>query len=477
MTVAERLSEVQQSPRGRKVAAFFDVDGTLLYGYSGLIAAQERIRRREMAPTEALQMVAKGVEMGLGRADYADALAVLARAWRGRTEEELDEWGEQFFRSSLAKRVYPEARELVEAHKARGHTVVVASSATRFQVAALANDLGVRHVLCTPLVAEDGVLTGEVGEPDLWGQGKADAVASFAIANKIDLSASFAYADGDEDVALLGLVGHPRPTNPGRDLNSQAAKRGWPVTRFSGRGRINTEQVVRNLSGVGGLIAGMGFGLTVGLLNRRKRDATNIGISMGSDLMLGMLGVRINVIGEEHLFSHRPAVFIINHQSNLDGPVVMSIVRHDFTGVGKAELARNPVGKAFASLTDLVLIDRSNSKEAVASLGPLVQRVASQGLSILIAPEGTRSPTKTLGPFKKGAFRMAMAARLPIVPIVIRNTHDLQPKGSRICRPGVVDVVVHTPIRVADWTVDELEERIAEVRQLYLETLADWPEA
>ena len=331
-------------------------------------------------------------------------------------------------------------------------------------------------MLCTNLALDaDGMLTGEVLEPDLWGPGKAAAVVAFAVEQRIDLRNSFAYADGSEDVELLDLVGSPHATNPGRSLTAVAAERGWPIVRFADRGPITSSLVARNVAGISGLLAGMSVGLGVGLLNRRKRDATNIGISLGSDLMLAMLGIRVNVQGESHLFSHRPAVFIMNHQSILDGPVVMSLVRHDFTGVGKAELAKNPVGKAFAALTDVVLIDRSNTRDAVAALGPLVESVKAKGLSILIAPEGTRSPSPELGRFKKGAFRMAMSAQLPIVPIVLRNTHDLGPKGGGLWRPGTIDVAVLPPISVARWRTSDLDRRIAGVRQQYLDTLANWP--
>jgi putative phosphoserine phosphatase/1-acylglycerol-3-phosphate O-acyltransferase len=93
----------------------------------------------------------------------------------------------------------------------------------------------------------------------------------------------------------------------------------------------------------------------------------------------------------------------------------------------------------------------------------------------MIAPEGTRLDTTSVGPFKKGPFRMAMAVGIPIVPIVIRNAEIIAARNSTTMNPGTVDVAVYPPISVTDWTVDTLSDRIAEVRQLYLDTLADWP--
>ena len=125
-------------------------------------------------------------------------------------------------------------------------------------------------------------------------------------------------------------------------------------------------------------------------------------------------------------------------------------------------------------LLDSVFIDRDDPAAAVESLHTVEER-ARNGLSIVIAPEGTRVDTTEVGPFKKGPFRMAMAAGIPIVPVVIRNAEIVASRNSTTINPGTVDVAVFPPIPVDDWTLDTLPEHIAEVRQLYLDTLADWP--
>ena len=94
---------------------------------------------------------------------------------------------------------------------------------------------------------------------------------------------------------------------------------------------------------------------------------------------------------------------------------------------------------------------------------------------MLVAPEGTRSTSGQLGTFKKGPFRMAMDAGVPIVPIVIRNADRVAGRGAGIIRRGTVDVAVLPPVSVADWTSDDIEDRIAGVRQRFAETIADWP--
>jgi putative phosphoserine phosphatase/1-acylglycerol-3-phosphate O-acyltransferase len=197
---------------------------------------------------------------------------------------------------------------------------------------------------------------------------------------------------------------------------------------------------------------------------------------MGSDVALSLAGVRINVNGEHHLWSHRPAVFIFNHQSFLDGFVVMKLLRTDVTGVAKKEVARQPLFGQFARFANMAFVDRGDSAQARQALDPVVERLR-EGYSIAISPEGTRSSTPRVGRFKKGAFHMAMQGGVPIVPIVIRNAGELLWRGSTFIRSGTVDVVVHPPISVADWRVDELDARIAKVRDLFVRTLANWPAA
>jgi putative phosphoserine phosphatase/1-acylglycerol-3-phosphate O-acyltransferase len=121
-----------------------------------------------------------------------------------------------------------------------------------------------------------------------------------------------------------------------------------------------------------------------------------------------------------------------------------------------------------------VFIDRDDPVAAVETMHTVEDR-ARNGLSIVIAPEGTRVDTTEVGPFKKGPFRIAMAVGIPIVPIVIRNAEIVAARNSTVINPGTVDVAVFPPIPVDDWTIETLPEHIAAVRQLYLDTLANWP--
>jgi len=472
--IDERLAEVAHARRGRRVAAFFDFDGTLIDGYSALAVMRHRARSRELSPTETARLMLVGLEAAIGRADFESFMRTGVRAFRGRDVTDLAELGEGVLRSALGGALYPDARRLVAAHQERGHRVVIASSALPFQVEPLARELAVDDVLSTQLEHEDGVLTGEVAGPILWRKGKADAVKRFAARNRVDLAESFGYGNGTEDADFLSLVGRPRPVNPSPELTRMAARRGWPTTRFEGPARAGPVEIARTVGAFGGLAAAFGTGVAVGLLNRSRRDAINITLGTGADLALSFAGVHLNVTGERHLWSHRPAVFIMNHQSVLDGFVVMKLLREDFTGVAKREVANQPVLGHLARLANMAFVDRSDSTQAKTALKSVVTRL-SEGYSIAIAPEGTRSPTPRVGKFKKGAFHIAMQGGVPIVPIVIRNAGELLWRGSTFIRPGTIDVTVHPPISVTDWRIEDLDERIAEVRALFVQTLDAWP--
>ena len=153
----------------------------------------------------------------------------------------------------------------------------------------------------------------------------------------------------------------------------------------------------------------------------------------------------------------RPAVFLFNHQSQLDVLILAKLLRGGFTGVAKKELANSPGFGLMFRLADVAFVDRSNTAQAHKALEPAVQRLRD-GISLAIAPEGTRSATPALGPFKKGAFHVAMQAGVPIVPIVIRNSGELMWRGATTIRAGTVQVAVLPPIPTLGWTVEELDK-------------------
>ncbi|WP_134429494.1 HAD-IB family hydrolase/lysophospholipid acyltransferase family protein [Mycobacterium ulcerans] len=469
------VAEIMASPAGPKVGAFFDLDGTLVAGFTAVILTQERLRRRDIGVGELLCMVQAGLNHTLGRIEFEQLINTASSALRGRQLVDLEEIGERLFAQRIESRIYPEMRELVRAHVARGHTVVLSSSALTIQVNPVARFLGIVNMLTNKFETnEDGLLTGGVVKPILWGPGKAAAVQRFAAEHDIDLKDSYFYADGDEDVALMYLVGNPRPTNPEGKMAAVAKRRGWPILKFNSRGGVGLRRQIRTLAGFSTMFPVAAGAVGIGLLTGNRRRGVNFFTSNFSQLLLATSGVHLNVVGKENLTAQRPAVFIFNHRNQVDPVIAGALVRDNWVGVGKKELQNDPIMGTLGKVLDGVFIDRDDPASAVETLHTVEER-AKNGLSIVIAPEGTRLDTTEVGPFKKGPFRIAMAAGIPIVPIVIRNAEIVASRNSTTINPGTVDIAVFPPIPVDDWTLDTLPDRIAEVRQLYLDTLKDWP--
>ncbi len=466
------IADVAAGPQGPDVGAFFDFDGTLIDGCSLVTFARHHLRSLHITPADVGRMLLIGLRGMVGEADFERFFLLGLRTWAGRSEDELAQLGERLFVQGVAGVLYPEAWRLVQAHHRAGHTVVLASSATRFQVEPAARAMGVEHVLVTPVEMENGICTGRPGGPLLWRAGKAAAVRAFAPEHGVELTRSYAYSNGDEDVPFLETVGRARALNPGVGLAAAAVANGWPVVRFRPRGRAGPTEVVRTVAGVAGMLTGFGAGLALGVLNGSRRAGIDLGITLAGKLGAALAGVRFDVRGAENLLAARPAVFLFNHQSQLDVLILAKLLRGGFTAVAKKEASRVPAFGLLFRLADVAFVDRADSTQARAALEPAVARLRD-GLSLVIAPEGTRSATPALGPFKKGAFHVAMQAGVPIVPVVIRNAGELMWRGSSTIRSGTVHVTVLPPIATDGWSVEEIESRVQEVRELYLRTLAD----
>jgi putative phosphoserine phosphatase/1-acylglycerol-3-phosphate O-acyltransferase len=477
MKLDELVSRVYAAPRGPKVAAYFDYDGTVISGYSAMAFYNRRLRERDIGLAELARMTWTSVRGVRSEREFAELLDLSLAAYRGKTHDELMALGRSLFKHEIAAALHTEVWRLIEAHHQMGHTVVLASSATRFQVEPMAVDMRAEHVLCTELEVADGVVTGRPAGPPLWGLGKARAVRALAAEHDLDLSASFGYSNGDEDVMFLETVGHPVAVSPASALAAEAARRGWPVLHCVPRGGLpGPADVLRTAGFYGGFAAAVGAGIGVGLLRRSRRDMVDVTAALGADLGLGLAGVSVRVLGgAEHLVGARPCVFVFNHQSKLDPIIAMKLVRGGFTGVAKKEAKNIPGFGQLFQLADVAFIDRGNTAQARKALEPAVAKVRDQGISLIIAPEGTRSATPRLGPFKKGAFHIAMQAGAPMVPMVIRNAGEVMWRGAQVIRPGTVEVLVLPPVDTTAWRAETVTEHVAEVRGMFTHALAHWP--
>jgi HAD superfamily hydrolase (TIGR01490 family) len=231
------IAEIAAAAPGPGVGAFFDLDGTLVDGFTATAHASDRIRRRQARIGEVLGVIEASMRYRLGRMRFEHLLTRAAGYLRGESLAELDELGERLFIERVASRVFPVMREIVQAHQQRGHTVVLSSSALTIHAEPVARFLEIDHTLCNHFETDGaGRLTGRIAKPVVWGRNKATAVQRFGETNDVDLRHSYFYADGDEDVALMNLVGNPRPVNPRPGLAAVAAENGWPVLHVTGSG-------------------------------------------------------------------------------------------------------------------------------------------------------------------------------------------------------------------------------------------------
>ncbi len=183
----------------------------------------------------------------------------------------------------------------------------------------------------------------------------------------------------------------------------------------------------------------------------------------GVGLALKLAGIRTVVRGREHLAPGRAVVFCANHQSNVDPPVLFQVLHPRLHILYKAELSRLPLLGRVLILGEFVPVERANREAAMASVSRGADSLRA-GHSFLIFPEGTRSRTRQLLPFKKGGFIMALQAGAPIVPVAIDGGRAAMHKGSTLVWPTTVTVTIGPPIETSGMSVDDRDQLIATVR-------------
>jgi len=465
------LKEIKNSPEGPEIAALFDFDGTIIAGFSVLSFLREKITSGGASVTEIFEQFASVLSFGLGRTGFSGLMTATAQMMRGTREQEFIDFGEQVYEKHIAATIYPEARALIDAHLAKGHTVAIISSATRYQVIPAAEDLNIEHVLCTELEVLDGLFTGDVVPPTCFGQGKVLAAEKLAAQFNCNLNNSFFYTDSDDDLLLLEAVGKPRPLNPNSRLTNIARDKSWPVRSFSSRGRPGLENLVRTAMTYSTLFPAVLAGLPIWAMTGSRTEAVNFSFSVWADYASALGGLNLRVEKEVNLWAARPAIFVFNHQSAADAIILVKLIRRDLASVGKKEIANIPIIGQLFQYGGVVLIDRVNKEKAIAAMEPLIDVIQYEGKSVAIAPEGTRSVSTKLGKFKKGAFHLAIQAGVPMVPIVIHNALDFMPKGDLFVRPANVDVTVLKPVDTSDWKTETIDEHVKAVRNMFLNAL------
>jgi 1-acyl-sn-glycerol-3-phosphate acyltransferase len=176
-----------------------------------------------------------------------------------------------------------------------------------------------------------------------------------------------------------------------------------------------------------------------------------------------MCGVRVEVQGKEKISPGKTYVFLSNHRSNFDGPVLLHAIPRDWKALIKKEMMRLPVFSLVLKQVQFVPIERLNPKQAHAGID-LGVRLLSEGKSFVAFPEGTRSRDGRLGGFKKGVFIMAIKAQIPIIPVTILDSDKILPPKKYAIRPGVIRVIFHDQIVTEGMDLEDRNQLVQDTR-------------
>ena len=190
---------------------------------------------------------------------------------------------------------------------------------------------------------------------------------------------------------------------------------------------------------------------------------------------LFIAGITVTVHGNDKLDKGKTYIFASNHQSQIDIFAIMAYIPFDLKWMVKKELFKIPIFGFTMKKLGHLRVDRSNPKLALKSLDKAAQRVKG-GTSVLFFPEGTRSLDSTLLPFKKGTFFLATRANVPVVPVTIIGSCNLQPKGEWKFKKGSVTIIIDDPIDTSAFTTKEQEKLSQMVQDIMIKNLGRRPE-
>lgn len=177
-----------------------------------------------------------------------------------------------------------------------------------------------------------------------------------------------------------------------------------------------------------------------------------------------VLGITVEAEGIERLDAQIPRVYMPNHASFIDGPLVMVLIPGVARVILKQSVLRIPVVGMGMRHVGFVPVDRKGAAGGKRSIARAARLMRTRGYSFLIFPEGTRSRDGRLGPFRRGGFFLALEGGAPIVPVTIVGTRELMPKKQWFARRGKVRVIFHEPIAVAGYTSETMSGLMEEVR-------------
>lgn len=180
-------------------------------------------------------------------------------------------------------------------------------------------------------------------------------------------------------------------------------------------------------------------------------------------------GIKVTVKGPSNIDATGSYIYMSNHSSNFDIPVLLAHLPVQFRWLAKAELFKIPLFGHAMKKAGYISIDRSDFKSAVQSLKKAAMNIRD-GVSVLIFPEGTRSKDCNIQQFKKGGFVLAVDSGVPIIPVIIHGTWPIMPKNRILVKPGNVILEIAKPIKTSDHTRKTKEDLMEKVRNVLVES-------
>ena len=202
------------------------------------------------------------------------------------------------------------------------------------------------------------------------------------------------------------------------------------------------------------------YAIAVGLISRTGLHYHHIG-RFWSRLLLKICGIRVIIRGTEQIQKGEHYIYVTNHASAFDIPIVVGCIPDDVRIVYKKELERIPIFGWSLAVGHYIRIDRSKAVVAMRSLEQAAEKMR-HGASVLLFAEGTRTLDGKLKDFKRGAFSLAVKANVPIIPVTINGSFKILPKKKFRINPGTVELVLHQPIPIHGQGGKQIEMQLME---------------
>lgn len=200
----------------------------------------------------------------------------------------------------------------------------------------------------------------------------------------------------------------------------------------------------------------------------RKGNAAHKVARVWAKSIIWFSGIQVSVTGLDNLDPECSYIYMCNHQSNFDIPVLLAFLPVEFRWLAKAELFKIPVFGQGMRGAGYISIDRSNQESAFESISEAARRMKG-GVSVMIFPEGTRSRDGKIKSFKKGGFVLAVDSGIPIVPVIIKGTYAIMTKGRLLINPGPVELDIQKPIETSGYTRESKEALMEQVKTVMCE--------